>query len=190
MRCFAPSDHALLTRAVEESLEHLKGWLAWAAHEPVSLDQRVEWLRTQRGQFDLDGSFSYGVFTKDERQLLGSAILRESTQVDVREVGFWIHVDHVGQGLATEVTSALVRVAFDLEELDGVELRCEPRNERSARVARKLGFAGPVLDPLSHTTDEGKIDMQVYSLSRVEYASSPLREFELHAYDVIEQRVL
>src|SRR4051812_23359999 len=64
LRCFTPSDHTQLSRAIEESLVHLRPWLAWAAFEPIPVERRIEWLRTQRGQFDLDGDYGFGVFGK------------------------------------------------------------------------------------------------------------------------------
>ena len=47
---------------------------------------------------------------------------------------------HDGQGLATEVSAALTRVAFEIDQVDRVEIHCEPQNVRSAAVPRKLGY--------------------------------------------------
>jgi RimJ/RimL family protein N-acetyltransferase len=44
------------------------------------------------------------------------------------------------QGIATEASAALTRVAFEICEADRVEIRIEPRNEASFGVPRKLGF--------------------------------------------------
>lgn len=191
LRCFAPADHVAVQRAVDESLAHLRPWMTWAAHEPLGVEQRIELLRTYRGHFDLGGDYGFGIFEKDESRVLGSATLKMTADASEREVGFWVHVAHVGKGLATEVVSALLRVAYEIEQLDSVELRCDPRNEKSARVAQKLGFAGPVLDPLSYPVPgEGKRDTHVYTLSRVEYASSPARLVPIEAYDVLDERIL
>jgi RimJ/RimL family protein N-acetyltransferase len=191
LRCFAPSDHVAVQQAVDESLAHLLPWMTWAAHEPLGMGQRIELLRTYRGHFDLGGDYGFGIFEKDESRVLGSATLKMTADASEREVGFWVHVGHVGKGLATEVVSALLRVAYEIEDLDSVELRCDPRNEKSARVAHKLGFGGPVLDPLSYPVPgEGKRDTHVYTLSRVEYASSPARLVPIEAYDVLDERIL
>jgi len=191
LRCFAPADHAAVQRAVSESLAHLRPWMTWAVHEPLSVAQRIELLRTYRGHFDLGGDYGFGIFAKDESSVLGSATLKMTADASEREVGFWLHVDHVGKGLATEVVSALLRTGFEIEGLDSIELRCDPHNEKSARVARKLGFSGPQLDPLSHPVPgEGKRDTHVYTLSRVEFASSAARDVPIEAYDVLDQRIL
>ena len=73
LRCFQPSDAALLSRAIAESLEHLKPWMPWAVHEPMAYEARVTWLRTQRGNFDLGAELAMGIFSKDESEVLGCA---------------------------------------------------------------------------------------------------------------------
>jgi RimJ/RimL family protein N-acetyltransferase len=187
LRCLVPTDVALLTRAIEESLSHLLPWMAWARHEPISHAQRLEWLRTSRGHFDLGSDYTYGIFDQGEHTLLGAAGLKLGTSVDERELGYWLHVDQVGKGLAIEVAEALVKVAFDVEAVDCIDVRVDPQNERSARVARKLGCEGPLLDPLSLSTPEGKKDAHVYTLSRVAYATSPARAAVIRAYDVLDR---
>ena len=180
----------LLTRAVEESLDHLRAWMPWAAHEPITIDERVTWLRTQRGNFDLGAELSMGIFSKDESKCLGSAGLVRG-DVDERELGYWIHAQHEGQGLTTEVSAALIRVGFVLEALETIEVRVLPENVKSARIPEKLGFSGPYVDPLSVSMGPGdKRDAHVYTLSRVEYANSPARTAAIEAYDVLERRLI
>jgi RimJ/RimL family protein N-acetyltransferase len=192
LRCLAPSDTASLSCAIAESLEHLRPWLTWTAHEPLSFADRLTWVRTQRGHFDLGSDYCFGAFSKDESALLGMGLLRlSSSTVDEREVGYWLHAGQLGQGLATELVSALVRIAFDIEALDALEIRTFPHNLASARVAERLGFSGPVLDMLAYPMPDGdKSDLHVYALSRVQYASSAARQLAIEAYDVLERRIL
>jgi RimJ/RimL family protein N-acetyltransferase len=191
VRCFSPSDARVLARSVADNLEHLRPWMSWIVHEPLSFEQRVELLRTYRGQFDLGGDYAFAVYDKDESDFLGSGVLKLGSDVSEREVGFWIDRAHEGKGLATELVCALLRVAFEIEGLDCVDLRCDPQNEKSANVARKLGFSGPELDPLSFPVPgEGKRDTHVYTLSRVEFANSRAKEAVIEAYDVLEQRII
>jgi RimJ/RimL family protein N-acetyltransferase len=191
LRCLQPKHAELVSRAIEESLSHLRPWMTWAAHEPLTFEQRLERMRTNRGHFDLGSDYVYGIFDKDEQALLGVAALKMSTTVDERELGYWLHVAHTGKGLAVEAGRALVRVGFELEPLDAIEIRTDPLNQRSARVAERLSFSGPLLDPLSYPMpDGGKRDTLVYALSRVEYATCSARHTALEAYDVLDRRLL
>jgi RimJ/RimL family protein N-acetyltransferase len=191
LRCLEPGDVHLVSEAILASLEHLRPWMSWTVHEPLSLEDRLELLRGRRGHFDLGGDLYYGLFDKQKTRMLGGAGLNLRSDVSEREVGYWIRSDCLRQGLATEAVSALVRVAFDVEGLSGVDLRVEPHNVASAGVASKLGFLGPELDPLSEPSPDGdRRDMHVYSLPRLIYATSPLRRFALDAFDVLGRSLL
>ena len=191
LRCLEPKHAQLVTDAIAASLAHLLPWMGWAVYEPIPFELRVERMRTNRGHFDLGSDYVYGIFDKSERELYGVAALKLSTTVDERELGYWLHAAHTGQGFALEAAQALVRVGFDFEPLDAIEIRTDPRNVRSARVAERLAFSGPEVDPLSYPTpDGGKADTHVYSLSRVQYANNPARSVEIEAYDVLERRLI
>jgi RimJ/RimL family protein N-acetyltransferase len=190
LRCLEPKHVELVTLAVSESLEHLRPWMGWARHEPLPELQRLERLRTNRGHFDLGSDYTYGLFDQRGEVLFGVAALKLSSVVDERELGYWLHPAHTGVGLMHEAALALVRVGFDLEALDAIDVRVDPDNERSARVAVRLGFEGPVLDPLSASGPDGdRRDAHVYSLSRVQYASSDARLTSIQAYDVLDRRI-
>lgn len=191
LRCLEPKHAALVARAVEESLEHLRPWMPWAQHEPASEEHRVERLRTNRGHFDLGSDYTYGMFDKSGCVLFGVAALKLGQVVDERELGYWLHPAHTRRGLMHEAGLALVRVGFDLEPLDAMDVRVDPDNVRSAAVARRLGFEGPVVDPLSTAAPNGeRRDAHVYSLSRVQYAGSSASRTPLEAFDVLERRIV
>ena len=63
---------------------------------------------------------------------------------EVLEIGYWIHVDHVGRGYATELARGLTTAAFTVEGTEQVEIHHDKANARSGAVPRKLGFVqGP-----------------------------------------------
>jgi RimJ/RimL family protein N-acetyltransferase len=186
--CLEPKHTEALGRAIDESLGHLRPWMAWTMHEPVPFEQRLERMRTSRGHFDLGSDYTYAVLDKPSETLIGVIGLKLGPDLGERELGYWLHVAWVGRGLAFEAAQALVRVGFEVEALANIDLRTDPENLRSANLARKLGFQGPVLDPLSAPDPEGgKRDTHVYSLSRLHYAVSPARTLAVEAFDVLER---
>ena len=56
------------------------------------------------------------------------------------EIGFILHPDHWGQGLATEAVSAALPRVFASLGLDRLEADVDPRNAASLRLLAKLGF--------------------------------------------------
>lgn len=191
LRCFDPRDAAALKAAVDASLDHIRPWIPWARDEPQTLDQKVEVLRSARGQFDLGRDRLYGVFDRSESELLGGVSLHDRVGEGARELGYWIGKEHARRGFTTEATSALVRAAFEVDLLERVEIHCEPENEPSVAVARKLGFRHDgTLRARLPRRDGPPASCMVWSLLRAEYAESPCARASCTAFDAIGRRIL
>lgn len=191
LRCWQPTDAPLITAALIESREHLLPWMPWAANEPLEPSQRVKVLRRFRGEFDLDQDFIYGVFNRDESRVLGGTGLHTRLGEGAREIGYWVHVDFTHQGLATELSAALTRVAFEIEGVNRVEIHCDPGNVYSAAVPRKLGYTHEgTLRARSIGSDGLPSDSMIWTLFKEDYPNSPSASAQVEAYDAIGQRIL
>jgi RimJ/RimL family protein N-acetyltransferase len=189
VRCWEPRDAPLLKEAIDSSLDELRPWMPWAADEPKSLEEKVALLRAFRGNFDLGNDFVYGLFGGDEAEVVGGSGLHTRLGADAFEIGYWIRSSRVGQGLATESTAALTRVGFELCGVDRIEIHCDPKNERSRAIPRKLGFAeeATLRRRLQHPEPR---DVVIHSLFRDCFGASPAATAQLEAYDVLGRRVL
>ncbi|MBA3382592.1 MAG: GNAT family N-acetyltransferase [Actinobacteria bacterium] len=192
IRCWEPLDAPLLKEAIDSSLEHLQPWMPWARAEPQELSEKVDLLRRFRGQFDLGTDFVMGIFDIDERDVLGGTGLHKRRGADALEIGYWIRSSHVGRGLATESSAALTRVAFELCDVDRVEIRVDPANEASLTIPRKLGFVeeGILRRRLPPDEDGVPRDVIVFSLFRDGFAGSPSSSARVQAFDASGERVL
>ncbi len=89
------------------------------------------------------------------------------------------------------MTAALTRVAFEVEEVRRVEIHCDPDNQRSAAVPRKLGYTHEATLRQRSLTGEGEPrDTMIWSLLAEEYPGSPAAAAEVVALDVLGQRLL
>ncbi len=191
IRCWNPVDAPLLKQAIDESLEHLRPWIRWAEKEPEELDKKIERLRQFRGNFDLDQEYVYGVFDREQTRVLGGTALHTRVGPGALEIGYWIHQKHIHQGLATELSAALTKVAFEIHGVYRVEIHCDPRNVRSAAVPRKLGFTheGTLRQHLQIA--EGKFrDSMMWTLLKNEYPASPAASASIEAFDAVGRRIL
>lgn len=191
MRCWNPADAPLLKAAIDMSLDHLRPWMPWALHEPEELSAKVERLRSFRGNFDLGVDFVYGIFNADESQVLGGTGLHARIGSDALEIGYWIRVDHIGQGLATEVAGALTRVAFEINNVRRVEIHCRPNNVRSAAVPRKLGYIHEAtLRRRTLETDGSYGDTMVWTMFHDDYAGTVATTYPVAAFDACGTKIL
>jgi RimJ/RimL family protein N-acetyltransferase len=189
IRCYEPRDAPLLKEAVDSSLDHLRPWMPWAQLEPQPLAQKVELLRSFRGQFDRDENYVYGVFSRDESRVLGGSGLHQRGGPGSLEIGYFVRADSLRQGIATELAAVLTRVALELCGAERVDIQIEPLNERSAGIPRKLGFVheGTLRRRLPPKDDNGgpRLDSLLFTMLREELAASPCGAFEYRAFDIL-----
>ena len=191
LRCWNPVDAPLLATTVDESLEHIYPWMPWAKDEPSDLQTRIERMRRFRAEFDLNEGFIYGAFNLAETRVLGGCGLHCHLEGSAREIGYWIHKDHINQGLATELSAALTKVAFEIDGVDRVEIHMDPENVRSATVPRKLGFCHEAtLRRRATTTDGRPRNTMIWTLFADDYPDSPSAGAQIRAYDAAGRKIL
>ena len=191
IRCWQPQDARLLKEAVDVSRDHLREWMPWADTEPEPIDVTIKRARQFRAMFDLDKDYVYAVFDKNETQVLGGSGLHTRLGETVREIGYWIHVAHLNQGYATEVSAALTKVAFEIEGMDRVEIHCSPQNMASSAVPRKIGFVHEAtLRRRGPIKDGQPVDSMIWSMHADAYPNSLPSRTKVVAYDGYGSRIL
>lgn len=138
IRPWRMDEAVIVAAAVGESLEHLRPWMAWAS-EPVTVAHYQDVIDRFGASWRAGTEVSYGVFLGDE--VIGGTGLHRRAGPHTLEIGYWIHVDHIGRGYATEVSAALTDLAFTVDGVEHVEIHHDEANVRSAAVPRRLGFA-------------------------------------------------
>ena len=191
MRCPEPGDAKLLQEAITASLENLRQWMPWAASEPETVADKAQRLRGFRGKFDLDEEYMYVIFTPDESKVIGCTGLHPRVGPNAFEIGYWVHSDHVNQGIATEIAGALVKVAFEICAVDRVEIHCDPRNLSSARVPEKLNFTHEATLKQRLTDTQGAPrDEMIWSIFADCFENSPSKQTAIKAFDVLGQVIV
>lgn len=183
LRCWEEADAPRQKQAIDESLEHLRPWMPWVAFQPETVAQKAERIRAWRQEFVERKNLYYGIFSPDETQVLGSCGMHLSDSPQMREIGYWVHVAHTRHGVASQAAAALTRVAFELGQLQAMEIRCDARNIASAAVPRKLGyqlFASELAD--SANAVNGRIETLVWLLTAAQYPHSPASAQPVRAY--------
>ena len=191
IRCYNPKDALLLQKSVQESVEHLRPWLPWVKTEPEELKVKIERLRMFRGKFDLSENYIYGVFDPNETELVGGTGLHPRVGSNAFEIGYWINVNHVNKGYATEISAALTKVAFEIENVNRVEIHIDPNNKRSVAIPKKLGYVFEATLRNRCENIEGEpVDSMIWSMIREEYLTSPAAKVKIAAYDAIGNRII
>jgi RimJ/RimL family protein N-acetyltransferase len=190
IRCYEPSDVERLAESVRENVDHLKPWMPWAHAEPEPIEEKEKRIKRFRGMFDLGQDYVYGIFDPEETRLLGGTGLHTRLGESQLEIGYWLHKDFINQGLVTESTAALIKVAFELVHVHRLEIHCDPGNFASAAIPRKLGFTHEGTLRAKTRLLDGWSDSMIWGLLDTEYPNSPAATAQIKAFDAFGRKLL
>jgi ribosomal-protein-serine acetyltransferase len=137
LRRWHPDDAAALLAAVTESMTELVPWMPWAEH--YDEDRAAQYLRDCEEQWASGNAFNYAIVVGG--QIVGSAGLHNRVGDGGLEIGYWVHSDWTGRGVATDAAAALTDAALALPGIDRVEIYHDAANAASGRIPAKLGYA-------------------------------------------------
>lgn len=139
VRKYDPSDAHALVEAVTASCEHLRPWMPWIKFEPQTVAQREVLIKTWNEAWENCTEFVMGIFLGS--RVVGGTGLHLRGDINTVEIGYWVHVDFVGKGIATEVSRILTETAFSIwPDIDVVEIHHDEANVASGKVPDRLGF--------------------------------------------------
>lgn len=106
---------------------------------PTVAEQQTQ-KRVQRRGLE-NGAGTLGLVWEYQGKVIGdtSLWLTDETK-QVAEIGWVIHPDFAGQGLATEAVKPLIDLAFEVYKLHRIAAEMDARNAASARLCERLGM--------------------------------------------------
>jgi RimJ/RimL family protein N-acetyltransferase len=91
-------------------------------------------------------------------------------------LGYWLGVDHWGQGYATEAARAVLRYGFSTLGLHRIEAAHYPRNQASGRVLEKIGMQREGVLRNNYLKGDRFEDAVMYAILRTDDAARGLLE--------------
>jgi ribosomal-protein-serine acetyltransferase len=160
--------HAEEVRSLlEQNRSHLKMELTWLT-DNISVNDAREYIRAGLERFAANNGLRAGIWLQDT--LTGVVSLHKVSWDDRKaELGYWLGASFQGQGLVTKACGALIRYSFSELELNRLELQCAIDNERSRKVAERLGFTQEGILRQAWRTGGRFVDLVVYGLLASEW---------------------
>lgn len=127
-----------LIPVITANIDRLRRWEPWAhAFDSDDGDPDDSWEREQLRLFT-EGLAIPAVIRQD-----GAAVGAVSARIDryrgTAELGYWIDAAHEGRGIVRRACRALIARLF-VDGIARIEIRTAAHNERSVRLADRLGF--------------------------------------------------
>ncbi len=135
-------DYAQWAALRARSRDFLAPWEPlWTEDEltPAAFRRRLRRLRLERAE---DEGYSFFLIRRSDNALLGGLNLSHVRRgvAQTASLGYWMGVDHAGQGLMREALRAALPYCFGPLGLHRVEAACLPRNIRSRALLERCGF--------------------------------------------------
>jgi [ribosomal protein S5]-alanine N-acetyltransferase len=113
-------------------LSHKQATAFWSTPPHRDVEQTRDWLQSM---IDIRAEEGEDFILEHEGRVIGKAGLYRFP-----EIGFILHPDYWGRGLAAEALRAVLDRAFEVHRLASVEADVDPRNAASLGLLGRLGF--------------------------------------------------
>ncbi|OIK14911.1 GNAT family N-acetyltransferase [Bacillus sp. MUM 13] len=134
--------------------------------ESKSIQSEIDWYSSI---FSEKSGVRWGICLKDDGKMIGSCGFHNRESKHFRaEIGYELHHDYWGKGIAKEALTAILLYGFTELKLMRIQAFIEPANDSSRSLVKKLGFKEEgLLRKYEYTV--GKFDdLYIYSLLKGE----------------------
>ena len=164
LRPFRWQDAKLLYAAVRESLAELKPWMSWA-HDAYTQPEAEDFIMITRGRWEDRTLFAFAITDAKTGDILGGCSLSHRHPVyHYCNVGYWVRTSRHGEGIAGRAAQLAARYGFEHGGIIRAEVVVAVGNERSMRVAQKIGahYEGRLLNRM--VVGKAIYDAHMYSI--------------------------
>lgn len=131
-------DAILLFKAIDGSRSSLRKWIYWIDQIKSEIDV-LKMIEKAQIQAELQKAMTAGIFW--ENQLIGLIELQDwDHSLKKSRIGYWLIEEFEGKGVMFQSLKVFLAYLFNNLKLNKVELIHLIDNDRSAQLAKRLGF--------------------------------------------------
>ena len=134
--------------------------------QPYTLESAYSFLEDAERRTDDGSAHAFAVVDAVSERLLGGIGVHWNERRDIGEIGYWASIDARGRGVTTAAVVLLSRWALAQPGAGRLQLRAEPENVASCRVAERAGFRreGVLRSAQWNERIGRRVDFAMYSL--------------------------
>jgi [ribosomal protein S5]-alanine N-acetyltransferase len=108
-----------------------------AKPKSIAEERKILKKRPQERKSGLD--YNYSILL-DKKLVGGAGIKINPHYKDTGEIGYFVAEEYWGKGIATKTVKLLEKIGFNKLKLERIEIRMNPKNKASVKVAVKCGY--------------------------------------------------
>ena len=160
-------DDAAALFAIHSDARVMRYWSYPAWTELAQAEQKIADIQRQRRELDM---LVWAIADADTDLLIGSSAIFYMDLTQARaEIGYSLHPDWQGRGLASEALQLVLGYAFNELGLRRIEADIDPRNLPSCRLVERFGFVREGLLRERWQVDGEICDSAIYGLLRQDF---------------------
>jgi RimJ/RimL family protein N-acetyltransferase len=168
LRALEPSHAEEFFAHLDRARTHIKPWVG-ASFVASDVDGARTVLQRYADGLAADRQRLYGIWL-DGTLVGGTMFVSFDSTLGVCEIGCWLEPAGEGRGLITQVVRMMIEWAFRVRGLSRAEWHTLPGNERSIKVARRLGMSlDGTLRQYLPVGDGRRNDKQIWSVLATEW---------------------
>jgi len=153
---------------INKNRSYLRKWLPWV-DRMRSLAQFREFIKHSKQRAALGQEV--GCVIKERQHVAGrSGIYNIDKEKRTATLGYWIAENQQGKGIITGACRTLIDHAFNVLQLEAIEIRCATNNRKSMAIAERLNFCRSGIIKNGEFFNHRFVDLYVYSLPRAEWS--------------------
>jgi ribosomal-protein-serine acetyltransferase len=161
-----------LASLVQQNIEHLRTHLP-AVADLSTAEAAANHLLAAEQRAASGDIFEWHLFV--DGTLCGSVRLKDIDHGNRKaQIGYFIGSQFAGRGFVTSEVSAVLAYCFGPLGLNRIELRCALGNQRSKRVAERLGFVHEGLLRQGQFLNGALVDLHVYGLLGADFNANEI----------------
>ncbi|MBU9709174.1 GNAT family N-acetyltransferase [Paenibacillus sp. AK121] len=133
-------DGAAVNEAIRESVHELRPWLLFARNLPTVEESEIRSRQARLKFLDRSDMVLYVFDTASGQFVASSGLHRMNWDARRFEIGYWLRTSWTGKGIITEAVHGVTDFAIQHLHANRLEILCDSRNTRSAKVAERAGF--------------------------------------------------
>lgn len=137
IRLYRVEDANPVFEAIEESKDDIRPWMPWC-HAEYSIEDSKSYLTIGVAGFERGEIDDFAVL-KDGRFVRACGLNQVNIVEGVANMGYWLRSSETGNGIMPIAAKKVIAWAFENTELNRIEIVAAIGNDRSQRVAEKIG---------------------------------------------------
>lgn len=145
----------------------------WLGHKPApyAMDDARAYVQRRREHEATGQAMTWAIADADNDRILGTVVWFDWVPEVTCELGFWLHPDARGRGLATGASRLALDHLFDTVGVRRVRASAATENTASRAVLERVGFHSYGVERYGANVRDGWVDMALYDVTASEWAA-------------------